>query len=565
MYKNITSPINKYFDNLIQKRLDDGEKLNSKNLRKFFLGENSKNVITLLSSAFGEIDYPLMARGGGLISKDYDPFLQNVASVIGEKRTVISFSKPLEIGRVSNVKFITERFNLDTFIQDYILVMEPKDKSTIFLINNLKNDLCSKVGNNIKRELERDDNEKVITIESFFYGIDGGNLIIGKDFVFIGESAVNEQLEIWLGNKKIVSLFKEFFESESITTENVKFLLKEILAPKKRWIIFSNKGYEDIYLNYFGKGLYPPSDFRFHLDMFLTYLGRNNKGKRIFFIGVPESIGNKSNDKDEEIVKTINEKWYPDFTKKLIEIFPEEEIILERIPIPFFDIKGKGMTLTYNNCIIENYSLIRRAILPSYYCSKYDIEIKEIETEVALKFSKYLPDTVFTNDILNILDKTNGSLHCSIKILKRKIMNGIIFYFDNGNYYFEKGIVEGHATNQRKKIENDSDYYIRQVGKDLLKIEESISDFTNYEVAYSRNYDVSFSGGENPKGGFDDLNVKGITNPFFFIGSDDDRFSRGFIERTHWYISKIGIFHSFVHLKVSTANKRIEVNYYRKI
>jgi len=278
---------------------------------------------------------------------------------------------------------------------------------------------------------------------NFPTAVEGGNILVADDFILVGK---NEVLNSGYDKTKFIELFTDLFGKEKpvilisaprrkpktvksdLTTR--KLTRKESELDK---IIITKNGQQYKHSMYQWRGTEQPI---FHIDVFMTLLGRDEEGKQLILVGEPVEGFDKS-DLDDKTLEIANVQL-EDAKKRISECIRKLEKDLKkynveykilRNPLPLtyytYGLETSWYWASYNNCLVEITGAGQKtAWLPSYhnpsfhknshweYLKKCDLKNTKIFRENG--FTTYL----FNNDF-HFLASRNGSLHCMTKCLNR--------------------------------------------------------------------------------------------------------------------------------------------------
>jgi len=228
--------------------------------------------------------------------------------------------------------------------------------------------------------------------------IEAGNVLVAEDFILVGQ---DEILRSEYSDAKFMRLFSDFFgEKKRVITLRCKpktfapILEDELERHQTRTL---NKG--DIIVVkacqhsiYKWRGKAQPI---FHIDLFITLLGRSSAGKQIILVGEPvagfdDHFLNRKEKRilDEQIkdaTDRINE-CIKNLKDDLIQHDIPHKIIRNPLPLTYYTYAPltSWYWASYNNCLVEISGEEKNVWLPRYY-SNEDFENphwKELRTTV---------------------------------------------------------------------------------------------------------------------------------------------------------------------------------------
>lgn len=240
---------------------------------------------------------------------------------------------------------------------------------------------------------------------------EGGNILVGDDFMFVGMDDVEENIKAYYStavrNEALLTIKQEFQKAFGI-----RYVYFIGLPTEKRIKLQKTK-------LALGEGLQP----FFHLDMFLTLGGRNKDGDEIVFLA---QIDNRHLPKNfpEEDKKLLNEAI--DHVHQQIVAYSEQpgpNFSLDRVPIGIelteeLTEEGKKIAhlLSFNNVLLEIYGNVKRVYLP-----KYDLPAQraQLHEEAEDSFKRHDFKVISTIGEFTHKQDENAALHCIVKVLKR--------------------------------------------------------------------------------------------------------------------------------------------------
>ena len=336
--------------------------------------------------------------------------------------------------------------DLAPWAQDCFLSItyEKEEKSNTYLIEPSNKSSNKNVAKELVAELK---NIKVVDIQlehsDSLVPFIGGNVLISKHFTLIGINGTDKWKlkqygEDWLG-KNIILL-----ESKSTDLYNY-------------WSKSECKETTDGYCNrYQGSS---KGQAIFHLDIFITLAGRNERGQEVLVIGEP-AIGFLITDDMPSDVKDLIKQIITQTTKAInqtINTLYKElhalsipfQIIRNPLPLTYYDEVTKGKKTrywcwaTYNNCLVEYYyndkgldaEIIKNVIMPSYginsdysskrceqtgqkYGSWTDLHIYDLQNQWIWEGLGY--DVTLMRQDYNPFIRRQGSLNCLTNCVERE-------------------------------------------------------------------------------------------------------------------------------------------------
>lgn len=279
------------------------------------------------------------------------------------------------------------------------------------------------------------------TFIEFSMPTEGGNVLVADDFILVGKdeiehSGYSEEQFV----KNFTAVFGKgkpviFVSAENIPQRDIEEDIDDDILERSTILIHKNdKQYK--HEMYRWRGTEQPI---FHIDVFITLLGRNELDQQLILIGEPIA-GFENTNSNGETHKVLTYQL-EDATRRIDECIQNLERDLKkhniqykilRNPLPLtyytYGLKTSWYWASYNNCIVEIAENGQKtAWLPSYHnpsysqnkhwehLKKYDNKNVEIFRENG--FTTHL----FKNDF-HFLANKNGSLHCMTKCLNRSNM-----------------------------------------------------------------------------------------------------------------------------------------------
>lgn len=226
------------------------------------------------------------------------------------------------------------------------------------------------------------------------------------------------------------NLLEDFFEDTKIVSEETSKMNSQEHLSDKLSEMFSDISSEDPSIKNKNTNF---NFFQYHLDWFLTYCGYDIYGNRIFYLGKPEYLGDEMY-LNKELISFLSAYviWKNAFKEKLKNerIFGEKIKIFE-MPIAYETIRNRiTKTFSYNNSLLEISFYGKRALIPKYEEAESlgNYNKKECIDEV---LTKHGFQSELGVDFTDIVKNSDGSLHCSIKVLKRNINSLKVYKNEN--------------------------------------------------------------------------------------------------------------------------------------
>ena len=264
-------------------------------------------------------------------------------------------------------------------------------------------------------------------IRSTRFHLEGGNILVGDDYMLVGMDCAEENRVKVFGGKidleeaceKLTKDFRELFGVNYVIWIGSKSPLTNPLKMPM------------------GPHLLQPI---FHIDMFLTLGGKSNsekhQGDELVFVADihfnPSEVNPyddvKGHEENDPRFVHLNEfKNSLDETARYLEEYhlnqPGPQFHVKRLPMQVILSEQEETTVySYNNCLVEYYHGIRRAYLPQFRLLEHNGENPRCECSHcrARKAFEGLGFRVtFVDDTFDQRAKLRGGLHCITKVLRR--------------------------------------------------------------------------------------------------------------------------------------------------
>ncbi len=443
----------------------------SKTRGVFIKSASLKQPIDLLNSAEGKIASLLVTLPYPYLEKEYEPYSSYVDIIkeIAEKfdNTQLVLVVQTEDGQPNE----TEQANIDKIKSGLkngseVLVANVKQSGNntfsiwsqdAFLIAKSKNTSSSNLKYLIKpynhqRNNRRNDGSiaKGVIAEStlsytplnFPTPLEGGNVLVAEDFVLIGQdeivnsgftcSGFYKKFQTFFGDEKpLITVFskrKEEKKPVELSTRSAK----RGGDTRELFLVETNdrQFHHDIYR---WRGKEQPL---FHIDLFITLLGRNVQGKQLILVGKPViGFDIKKLNEDE---RQLFDYQFDDVQERIEECLQhlkhdlnqndiQYEIIRNPLPMTYYR-HGFDMSwywASYNNSLVEVINTDKKTIwLPRYATNEHPQnpqwnDLKKYEQEqIDLLQENDFQVHLFNHDF-HFLARKSGSLHCMTKCLYR--------------------------------------------------------------------------------------------------------------------------------------------------
>lgn len=308
----------------------------------------------------------------------------------------------------------------DKWIQDPFCVLELGDDYNALLQPYYSDRIPEQF---ISMQLAEDRSLKLV-VQPTRYWLEGGNILIGENFAMLGKDLL---VRNWLD----VIRKKGIANSTEADIDNFEADIRQLLG--KPYLFWPGFDVPRPKLKHPEELSYQPA---FHLDLFLTLGGKAANGKEIILHGDPAMAWKVC----EEILGVRVETWLQVDKREFLQGFQAVLTYIqamsegkagapqfEMIPLPW--LTWKGMTYSYNNCLVEEFDGKKYAYVPSYLVAEVLDEADRLnpvflalEAEVERQFSKAGFEPVCwvkAGNHFRTYAAAEGSLHCISKVLRR--------------------------------------------------------------------------------------------------------------------------------------------------
>ena len=251
--------------------------------------------------------------------------------------------------------------------------------------------------------------------------IEGGNILGCGDLLLVGKDLLAQNILRRLKKSNGVQ------GSENMIEEIERMFLQDFGCRHIYWVGFE-KALPDLTRE--NHLTYQPA---FHIDLFLTCGGRQPSGQELLFCGDPSLSAQLLSGKVAPALSRISPAVRENFSlfRSTFESkgpgsiigFPEMEIV--SLPIYMY----RGITYSYNNCLVESFGSDKIAYLPNYIVSEEDDRYHELNPvfrilqpateEIFLSHGFTEVRWIGPGKFFRTLSQMRGSLHCITKVLKR--------------------------------------------------------------------------------------------------------------------------------------------------
>ena len=319
-----------------------------------------------------------------------------------------TFSPPL-LATIDDVIALIVRTRLTTWIQDLFVVM----RNNVTGDDNLLLEPDENAISNPRKGVEfiadeiEDKIEGIKVYQKFGWQVEGGNILAGNDFAFVGADQIPDSFD---GRQKAAEFLGLGSQREIYVIKSSSYE-KKVMSPDET--------------NTFKTGVLGKRQPFFHLDLFMSLAGKNEKGIEQVIVGYPIDLHNNYPLIVEEVRKRIQE---------VVRQLYNWGFEVIRNPMPFTrtkigtpnDSEGKKYNwffAFYNNCLVEismkNDKVVKRIWLPTFgtdeagtFLKHYDKDNQQIWESLGFDVHPV------GNYILSALKQ--GGLHCSLKCIERQ-------------------------------------------------------------------------------------------------------------------------------------------------
>jgi hypothetical protein len=340
------------------------------------------------------------------------------ASVVEDLEEIIQEERPDE---VTTIVEAPNYLRYTVWAEDPYVVVEDTapDSARRFLVEPFT---FPRVGDSVVADLVAEASDVQSTQSPLFF--QGGNVLIGDDFVLIGVDYMYETLDTFLRYRPvqgmpedqagaqdfIANLFRETFDAD----RELFFAGTRLRVPQSESRTVRIDGSEWTEVLYAGSGHHQPI---FHIDMFLSLAGRSASGKYRILVGSPA-------DADRLLDR-------PSVTHGMNEIFDDVarqleaqgfEVIRNPLPLTFVDDPAAKERFWYfatsNNCLVQIDDATGNHVwLPTYGHGAWsDLAVTD---EANRAIWEGLGFDVHQLADFNVFAQNLGSVHCIKKYLAR--------------------------------------------------------------------------------------------------------------------------------------------------
>ena len=279
-----------------------------------------------------------------------------------------------------------------------------------------------RAGDSVVADLVAEASELQSTQSPLFF--QGGNILIGDDFVLIGVDYLFETLDTFLRYRPvlgmpddraqaqdfIVDLFRETFDAE----REVFFTGTRLRVPETETRPLLIEGEDWTEVLYAGSGHHQPI---FHIDMFISLAGRGPSGRYRLLVGSPVAADRLL---DRPSVTHGMSEIFDDVARQLeVQGF---EVIRNPLPLTYVDNPNAKERFWYfatsNNCLVQIDEAAGNYVwLPTYGHGAWsDLTVTDEANRVLWE---ELGFTVHQLADFNVFAQNLGSVHCMKKYLAR--------------------------------------------------------------------------------------------------------------------------------------------------
>ena len=238
-------------------------------------------------------------------------------------------------------------------------------------------------------------------VKPFALQLEGGNVLVGDRYVLLGSEILYKN---WLYFRKVLSF-------EQITNHFRWTLGIETII----WI-----GADDVNLpDYTGREerVQLLQKLR-HIDMFITLGGKTQDGEDLVF------VANLTEESSIAVTPALRKAFntYFDRVADLLRGYNNGGIRfkVERLPLLLYNV-GDRVFMSFNNCLVEEHEHGKFAYLPHYDADTEDLQqrFEDMENLAIETFRRNNFHVTSIPENFSVRARSNGSLHCMAKVLKR--------------------------------------------------------------------------------------------------------------------------------------------------
>ena len=284
----------------------------------------------------------------------------------------------------------------------------------------------------------------------------GGNVLVGDQFILVGKDyfdlskeTFNQMLSPQRDNQTIKKYFQEWLspieKKEIILVGSRKRTLDGFIKDEKEPVNLDPNRYNDIadYFSFIPLGKRQPL---FHLDMFLTLIGRNTTDD-FYHLAMPH-FENASDLPTTPMLKKHLFDRLNNWIKKIASDLESPKISqkglkfkVHYLPTPMTYFKDSTFSrvwfcMSYNNCLLEATPYGKRAWIPNYRLNVSDDTNKTLygNDKLLQKYNEGAANFFKTLGVNPIQLEHNylpymllaGSVHCATSYIKRDVINTVI-------------------------------------------------------------------------------------------------------------------------------------------
>jgi hypothetical protein len=255
-------------------------------------------------------------------------------------------------------------------------------------------------------------------IKSTKYKFEGGNLLVGDDYLIAGISTLQENKN-WFFSEVEYNKQRENTEFISDQFKNLFGVNYVIWVGLKESLKFDTIKVI--------QGNYNRQPF-FHIDLYITLGGKDKRGDEIVFVA----------DISISEIERFNPVYHPDLKllqSALIETQEFFRTYRDHNAGPTFKVvelpmglrhEGNGtfIPLSYNNCLIESYSGVKNVYIPNFE-SPDDLEIeyvRQLQGKVQKVFDEQSVNVTFVSGSFIDSSRAGGALHCMTNVIQRRLI-----------------------------------------------------------------------------------------------------------------------------------------------
>jgi len=251
---------------------------------------------------------------------------------------------------------------------------------------------------------------------------EGGNILVGDNFFFLGaDAAVHTFYDLGqllvqdknLNAKKgVTELYQKYLDRER-TLFFVGTTL-QLPAEQKRTFTYQGETWTEVLYLKNGEGTVQPV---FHIDMFITLAGRNQRGKYQVLVGDPRMAAELTGNQNTALA---NPEAFDEVAQTLCRL--GFEVIRNPLPLTYVDDEAEKLRkwyfASYNNALVEIKTGEEKTVwLPSYGYGNWE-ELQRTDAENRTIWQRLGFQVIMLEDMHPFAEYA-GATHCIKKYLRK--------------------------------------------------------------------------------------------------------------------------------------------------